>query len=118
MVASILMAVMIFALGVGVGLMLMRLGVTIQRDKVNIALISLILAVGVFWGSYLLSRYLENSIVFFVGTFMCGILSLLPIWILVVLYLLWWNPRKYKEYGMKKLRRELERNEGQTTEDK
>ena len=122
MVASILITILIFGLGIAFGLMLMRLGVTIPGDSINIAFVSLMLAVGVFCGSCVLSRYLENSIVFYVGTFMCGVLSLLPIWILVGLYLLWWNPAKYKEYEMKKLRRqrqlELERNEGQTTEDK
>ncbi len=47
-----------------------------------------------------------SSFAFYACVFMAGAAFNLPLMIMIYLYLLWWNPGKYKEYEMKKLRRE------------
>ncbi len=59
--------------------------------------------------TYVISSLLENKIYFYVGIALTGALLIWPVWIATALFLLWKNPRKYKEYDMKKRRRERER---------
>jgi hypothetical protein len=69
-------------------------------------LIPLILAV-----LYGLSYYTGSNLVFYIGIYICGVLTFIPLQILIRIFLLLVNPGKYKEYQMKQFRikREEER---------
>ncbi|CAN5376780.1 hypothetical protein BH10ACI2_BH10ACI2_21920 [soil metagenome] len=69
-----------------------------------------------------LSRSVGNPFAFWGGVVISGFFLLAPIRMIFAIYLLWWNPRKYKEYEMKQRRlvrqNGAESRQGQRTEDK
>jgi hypothetical protein len=54
------------------------------------------------------SNYADSNLVFYIGLYVCGVLTFIPLWILTGFLLLIINPEKYKEYEMKKLRKQKE----------
>jgi len=54
---------------------------------------------------YALSYYTNSNLIFYFGIYVCGVLSFIPLWILIGFLLLLINPGKYKEYEMKQLRK-------------
>jgi len=104
----VLIVVLCFVTGLGVAWLLSRLlgGMLDGPNPVRLGAWMLFGALVVLGVTYFLGTWIGNGYVLYVGAFVAGILSLLPLMLLVGLYLLWWNPEKYKEYEMKNRRRQ------------
>lgn len=72
------------------------------------ALICLVTAPIVLIGSYKASIYFEHALLIYLGIACVFVLLVFPARIALALFLLWWNPQKYKERGMKELRKQWE----------
>jgi len=70
------------------------------------ALVLILLAVLILISSFLGASYNSSWIYFYVGILIATALLVQPILITLGLFLLWKNPAKYKEYDMKKRRRQ------------
>lgn len=74
------------------------------------ALLCLLAIPLVFSGAYKASYFWETNLFIFAGVITCVALAIFPAFVFTGVFLLWWNPEKYKEYDMKKRikQRELE----------
>jgi hypothetical protein len=95
-----------FMMGLVVGALSASLAVRVEHMAVFVCM--LILSPVLVIAGLFLSEVLDNRIIFYVSVFVSGILIFVPGLLLLNLYLLWWNPAKYKEYSMKKRKRERE----------
>ena len=78
-------------------------------DPVSLGAVMLIIAPAWILLGYLLSYATGLDYFHYLGFFLAGATFHLPLALLIGLYLLWWNPSKYKEYGMKMRRRQQQR---------
>jgi hypothetical protein len=67
--------------------------------------------------AYSLFSYTGNWIYLYIVGVLIFALTAWPLWVAVSLFLLWKNPRKYKEYEMKKKRRARKANESGINEE-
>ena len=77
-------------------------------DAVNLGMLLILLIPFLFILFYSLSNYANSNLIFYIGLYICGVLTFLPLRILTVFLLLIINPAKYKEYEMKKIRKKKE----------
>jgi hypothetical protein len=57
-----------------------------------------------FASGFLLGSWLESSLILYLFVFLAGMVAYWPLLGSIALFLLWWNPAKYKEYRMKQAR--------------
>jgi predicted membrane protein len=74
-------------------------------DPVNFGVFLLFLIPLIFGFIYALSFYTNSNLILYIGIYVCGVLSFIPLWILIGFFLLMINPGKYKEYEMKQSRK-------------
>ena len=77
-------------------------------DTVNTAILLFFVIPLTFTLFYVLSSYTNSYLIFYVGLYICGILTFFPLWLLIGFFQLMINPAKYKEYQMKKARQKKE----------
>ncbi len=77
-------------------------------DAVNTGILFLCLIPLVFAAFYIFSVYGNNNLIFYIGLYLCGVLTFIPLLLLIGFFQLMTNPAKYKEYEMKKTRQERE----------
>ena len=79
-----------------------------KLNAVNVGIFLICLIPIIFISFYVFSNYADSNLVFYIGLYVCGVLTFIPLWILTGFLLLIINPEKYKEYEMKKLRKQKE----------
>jgi hypothetical protein len=77
-------------------------------SAINIGILCLCLIPVVFASFYIFSIYKSNDLIFYIGLYISGVLTFVPLMLLIGFSQLMINPAKYKEHQMKKLRQERE----------
>ena len=120
MIQFFLISIGFLSVGLVIGALVLSAINKLVKDFVPISIVMLLFSLVFPLIGYTLSLVLDNNLFFYFSVLFSGILIVLPSLLLLNVYLLWWNPAKYKEYSMKKRRRErgLARSAEATVEDK